>query len=218
MAGYCDEKREVYIHDNSKVDIQIVPYNDLMLAWGEDYPGLSRKNALFALRFNKELSDIEEIIHNGLKKRAEAVLNPPIKNLGVPGIRKLSADFYQWKNELDNNALLDAYKHFVTYTGSIIPALPKKLSGFNTETVNPHHGARDSFAQTLIEHKNQFGNGNSSWSEAATLFEKSGNIISNINEIITNSILGIKSDLKNVPNLLNMVADYEEEAFGLFLP
>lgn len=215
MVGYSEEKQAVYIYDNSRADIQSIPYTDLMLAWGEDYPGQSRKNALFALRLNEQLPDIDEIIQNGLKKRAEAVLNPPVKNFGIPGIRKLSSEFWQWEKDMDSYTLLNAYKHFVTYTGSVVPALPERISRFNSGIADPHHGARDTFARTLIEHKDKFGT--SSWDKAAALLEKSGNIIETINEILTDRIIGIKSNLENIPHLLKQVAEYEEEAFGMFL-
>ncbi len=213
MIGYSDENNQVYIYDNSRAEVQSVPYNDLMLAWGEDYPGQSKKNALFAFQFDERVADVDEIIRNGLKRRAETVLHPPTQIFGIPGIRRLSSEFGLWEKDLGPKDLRAAYEHFVTFTGSVVPALPEKLSGFQSGIEDPHHGARDTFARTLIQYKDQHGD--SSWEEAAVLFKKSGNLIGKINEIITNTLMGQGSEQSIVPDLLKTVADCEEKAFSI---
>lgn len=180
-----------------------------------DYPGQSKKNALFAFHFNERIAEADEIIHNGIKQRAEVVLNPSTQILGVPGIRKLASAFGRWEKELSKENLRAAYEHFVTFTGSIVPALPEKLSDFQSGIKDPHHGARDNFARTFLGLKDQYGN--SSWQEAAVLFEKSGTLIGKINEVITDTLLGHSCERGNIPDLLKMAAAFEEEAFGILM-
>ncbi|WP_368487956.1 BtrH N-terminal domain-containing protein [Clostridium sp. BJN0013] len=49
MVGY--DENYIYIHDNSKEKIQRVCYDDLRLAWENDYIGISKKNAYFGIEF-----------------------------------------------------------------------------------------------------------------------------------------------------------------------
>lgn len=47
MIGY--DEANVYVHDNSKTEVQTIPIAELELAWAEDYIGISKKNAYFGI-------------------------------------------------------------------------------------------------------------------------------------------------------------------------
>ncbi|MDD5765900.1 MAG: BtrH N-terminal domain-containing protein [Candidatus Marinimicrobia bacterium] len=216
MVGYCDEDEVVYVHENSKTEVQTVSYRDLMSAWCEGYmAGQAKKNALFAIQFNDRPSDAHEIVKTGLKKRAKMVLNPPVKFLGIPGMRLLSADFMNWEKEMNPATYIEALKHFVTFTSSVVPALPRRLSKFDSGIPDDHRAMRDKFADILTRNQSEYGN--ISWEKAADLFKKSGGLIGQITEMITEYILDNSRSLKEIPGLLGQSADYEEEAFTAFL-
>jgi hypothetical protein len=216
MVGYCDQEEVVYVHDNSKAEVQTIPYQELMLAWREGYSaGQARKNALFAIQFHTQVPNVPGIVYNGLKKRAECVLTPPVKILGIPGIRGLSADFGKWGNVLESSAYTEALKHFVMFTASVVPALPSQLAEFDTGIPDSHQGTRDAFAESLLQNLSEYGN--TSWEKAADLLRKSGDLIGQMTGVITEYLLNHHYDLQEIPELLKQVADYEEEAFRIFL-
>lgn len=212
MVGYSDKEEVIYVHDNSRSEVQVVPYKDLILAWRADYPeGEAKKNTLFAIQYNDQPAEAKEIIHNGLKKRAELALNPPVRFLRISGIRMLSTDFLNWEKELDATQYTEVLKNVVMFTASVIPGLPPKLTEFNTGIPDSHQAARDKFADILVQSRSEYGN--ISWERAASLFRKSGNLIGQMTEIITEYIIDNRQNMKEIPGLLNQIADYEEEAF-----
>lgn len=215
MVGYDEQKQIVYIHDNSQVNICELTYSDLEMAWKDGFPGQSGKNAFFGLDFNCDMIDIEEFIKKGLKKRAQMNLNPPIKNFGMSGMRKLSKDIVKWEAEMDEDNYTNALKNLVTFTSSTVPELPRELRNYDTGIDNPHKGARDKFAKALMREKDKLGT--PVWEVAAELFFESGEMIGKITEILTDKLLKNITDIGEVSKLLNKIADTEEKAFNMFL-
>ncbi|MCX8129451.1 MAG: BtrH N-terminal domain-containing protein [Clostridia bacterium] len=213
MVGYSDEEQVAFVYDNSRPELQSVPYSDLSAAWEEDSPGQYKCNTFFAIQFGEQVPDIRDIINKGWEKRARAVLEPPVSFLGIPGIRKLSNELLSWEEELPEDRYKQALTHFVTFSGSVVPSLPRKLSSYDTGIADRHQGARDRLAEVLCEFCDEYGNG--SWKKAAAYFEKSGNLIGKVSEIITDCIIDNNNSLKGVPELLKQVADYEEEAYNI---
>lgn len=214
MVGY-DEKN-VYVHDNSKMEVQSIPIDDLQQAWANDYIGISKKNAYFGIDMNCPNHDISYIVQHGIGTNANLYLNSPLSFIGKKGIDRLIKEFPTWENIFAKNELRNIYLHFIEYTGSILPELPYELNQNNSGIFNPHQASRDMFSAALLKYKSI---GTSSWEEAAHYFQISGRIIEEIvNEFIkdVNQQCFSRSDMY-IP-LFEKLRNTENKAFKALLP
>lgn len=216
MVGYDD--KGVYIHDNSKTDVQVIPYGDLRSAWENGYIGISKKNACFGIHFRQPNYDMRDIMQKGLSINADNFLNPPIGFMGIRGIEKLIKEFSAWKNSFDDSTLCEIYKHFITYTGSVLPELPEKLNEYSTGIDNPHRGSRDRLSTVLMQYKDSIGV--SSWENAAIAYKKSGEVIEQLVNGFTQDILDNSfSNTHKHTELFLQLKQIEEKAHReLFIP
>lgn len=176
MIGY--DETNVYVHDNSKAEMQTIPIAELELAWAEDYIGISKKNAYFGIDMRSPETDTAWIIQKGIGKNAETYLSSPLSFVGQRGLDRFIGEFPEWKNIFPEEELLKIYFHFIEYTGSILPELPYEISGQRSGIINPHRASRDKFAQALVRYKDSLGE--EAWEDAAHHFQKSGEIIEKI--------------------------------------
>lgn len=126
-------------------------------------------------------------MQKGLSINADSFLNPPLGFMGIRGIEKLIKEFPAWKNNFDASALCEIYKHFVTYTGSVLPELPEKLNEYSTGIENPHRGTRDRLSTVLMQYKDSIGV--PSWENASIAYKKSGEVIEQLVNGFTQDIL-----------------------------
>ncbi|SKC73340.1 Butirosin biosynthesis protein H, N-terminal [Maledivibacter halophilus] len=214
MVGYDDN--EVYIYDNSKIGIQIIPNNDLRLAWEDGYAGFSRKNSYFGIEFSDIVMSDKKVIQAGLKGMAKRFLKPKLGFMGTKGLTKLIKEFSLWRNMYNKDILKDIYMHFIKFTGSVLPELPKQLNKMNSGINNPHRGTRDLMSKALITYSSQYGNEN--WEKASILFERSGNIIEQVSNYMIKDVLN--DDFSNMSKYIELfyaIQNYEVKAFNLLL-
>lgn len=210
MTGY--DEANVYVHDNSKAEVQIIPIAELELAWAEGYIGISKKNAYFGIDMKSPETDMAWIVQKGMGKNAEAYLSSPLSFIGQRGLDRFIGEFPEWKNIFSEEELQKIYFHFIEYTGSILPELPYEISGRRSGIINPHRASRDKFAQTLVKYKDFFGEG--AWEEAAHHFQKSGKIIEKIVDGFIEDVMNCSfgQPEKYIP-LFQALRGCEEEAF-----
>ncbi|MBZ9637606.1 BtrH N-terminal domain-containing protein [Clostridium sp. FP1] len=214
LVGYDDN--EVYVQDNSKTGIQTILNNDLRLAWAEDYEGFSRKNTYFGIEFEGTILNDKTVIEAGLKGMSKRFLEPTVGFMGTKGITSLIKELSLWSNTYNSGMITAIYKHFITFTGSVLPELPKELDEMNSGINNPHRGSRDLMAKALRTYASQYGNDN--WKRASVLFEKSGNIINQISNHMVKDILNSYfTDTAKYVELFGIMQNYETEAFHNFL-
>ena len=58
LSSFAPLKFKLYVHDNSKTEVQSIPIAELELAWEEDYIGISKKNAYFGIDMKSPETDI----------------------------------------------------------------------------------------------------------------------------------------------------------------
>lgn len=209
MVGYDD--KSVYIHDNSKDDVQVIPFEDLCHAWENGYIGISKKNAYFGISFRQPNYDMRDIMQKGLSINADNFINPPIGFMGIRGMEKLIKEFSSWKNCFDVSTLCEIYKHFVTYTGSVLPELPEKLNDNSSGIENPHRGSRDRLSTALMQYKDSIGF--PTWEQAAIAYQESGTIIEQIANGFTQDILDNSfSEANKYISLFSQLKQAEEKA------
>jgi len=211
MVGYDDEQQCIYAHDNSRPEVQCVPYSDLKEAWNVNNPGQGQKNTLYVLEFDEHIPTQEEIVRNGLRKRARVFLNPPVGFAGVAGMRKLAADFNRWPTELNETQFEASLRHLVTFTCSVLPLPPARLLPFPPQIPDPHQAVRDRFSADLAELARLYA-----WpelNETAAALRRSGEHIQTVTERATDYLLGDTAALKTIPALLQDIAGEEESAW-----
>lgn len=210
MTGYDEEN--VYVHDNSKAEVQTIPVAELELAWAEDYIGISKKNAYFGIDMKTPETDMTRIVQKGIGKNAEAYLFSPLSFRGQRGLDRFIMEFPDWADIFTEEKLQRIYTHFIEYTGSVLPELPYEISGRKSGIFNPHRAARDKFAQALLKYEDSLGT--CTWEGAACHFQKSGEIIEEIVDGFIEDVAGhsFRHPEKYVP-LFQALRGCEEEAF-----
>ena len=213
MVGY--DANRVYVHDNSKIGIQAIPNDDLMSAWAEGYPGFSKKNSYFGIASNESVLNDKSVIEAGLKAMAMQFLEPKVGFMGTKGLTRVIKELPLWADTYNNDILKAIFKHFITFTGSVLPELPKELDKMNCGIDNPHRGSRDLMAKALTAYAGQYGNDH--WEKASTLFEKSGAIIEQITNYMIKDVLNSNfTDTAKYAELFGLMQHYEVKAFNLF--
>lgn len=213
MVGYDDEKEIVYVLDTGRDNEQIIPYSDLEKAMNINVPGFSKKNTLFKINFGESINLVEDIVYNGLKKKADFNLNPPVSFMGISGIRKFIKEFPDWKNELVEEDYINAIKHLLEYIG-FPPSLPFRLnSNGNEENSCRRAAARDRLANLLKYCSNEYNE--LAWKKAAEIFDDSGKEITKVSNILTEFLLDKNNNLNKITDIFVRIANKEEKAYKI---
>jgi hypothetical protein len=130
-----------------------------------------------------------EVARKGFSYKAEKFLNPPVKLFGVPAMRRLAEEIFEWDNK-------KCFEHMATYA-TTPPMLPK--------TFENSHGMRFWQADVLNTLGRKYGI--DEWVEASTLFRRSGE------EIIDLSKASLEQDRQQISEDLTKIADIEEKAY-----
>lgn len=210
MVGYDDERQVALVQDCDRAEVQGIPYADLEAAWSINVPGLGKKNTFYTFTFNKRVADVETIARQGLLKRANAMLEAPVSMLGLKGMRKLAHELPQWPAELDARQLHVSLRHLAEFTG-FPPIMPNRLTGYDAP--DNHGGGREVFAGLLQRLAQDYGE--SAWTEAAPLFQKSAHELEKLTDSVVDFILGKSRSLNTASMLLSGIADIEDRAFRI---
>ncbi len=212
MVGYDDARKAVLVLDCDRPEVQVVPYTDLEAAWNVNIPGLGKKNTFYTFAFNDRVADVETIAREGLLKRASAMLEPPASMFGIKGMRKLARELPHWPEELDPEQLDVSLRHLVEFTGAP-PIPPLRLMGFagDMDVPDNHTAGRDIFAGLLRQMATEYEM--PAWTDAAALFEQSGQALAALTDTMVDHILGERNTLELASELLTEIADLEKQAF-----
>lgn len=214
MVGY--DETQVYVHDNSKVGVQTISVEDLRKAWANDYLGISKRNTYFGIDMKVPEKDISYIMQSGISKSAKMYLEPSLGFMGKRGLNKLMKEFPTWKNTFEKKTLNKIYLHFIEYTGSTLPELPAKISGYNSGIINPHQAQRDKFADTLEKYADTIGD--ATWKEAAIIFRESGKVIESINNDFIEDVMNQSfEEVEKYVWRFQTIKENEENAFKKLL-
>ncbi|HWQ46003.1 MAG TPA: BtrH N-terminal domain-containing protein [Longilinea sp.] len=211
MVGYDDRKEEIYVLDNGLPEVQAIPYIDLQAAWDVHSPGLGEKNTFFWLDFNPKIATQEEIARVGLKKRAQMFLNPPLKFMGLPGLKKFAAEFPHWDAELTPQGLHESLMHLVTFTCSMVPMPPQRLLPYPIGHVDHHQATRDRFAELLSDLARQYHI--PAWEQAAVSFRESGRYIQELTDTICDHLQSGLLDTHKIELAIDKIVIWEEKGF-----
>ncbi len=90
LVGYDDE--HAYLADTGFESIQKTSLKSFELARGSKYKPFPPKNHYATFKFPKSLPRLSEAITKSIRTVAEQMLNPPMRNLGINGIRKFGEE------------------------------------------------------------------------------------------------------------------------------
>lgn len=119
LAGYDADKRQVLVADRDQAMHQ-VSLEDLAKARGSKFKPFPPRNALYSFDFSKKHLPQQEDVRKAIREVVKGMLKPPIKNLGVAGIRKAADRLIEWPKIMDARQVrltcFNAYI-FIDYTG-----------------------------------------------------------------------------------------------------
>jgi len=153
--------------------------------------GMSKKNTIRVFFLPEDLPNELELAKKGFKYRVEKMLNPSVDIFGIPAMKKLSKEIFDWQNE-------SSFDHLIVYA-TIPPHLPKSFNNSN--------GMRKwkSFVFNKLGEKYKIPE----WIEVSKIFETSGKLFTEICKAAR------KRDRKQISDLLIEAAYIEEKAYML---
>jgi len=191
VVGYDDEEQAVFVHDCSHKNVQKIPYDEFENSLDVKVPGMSKRNTIRAFTLPRVIPSEFEVAKKGFSYKAERFLHPPVRLFGIPAMRKLADETFEWDNK-------KYFEHMVTYA-TTPPLLPR--------TFENSHGMRFWQADVLKALGDKYNV--SGWTEASKLFRQSGERIIKLCQV------ALKQDKQSVSNTLTEIADIEEQAYKL---
>jgi len=103
-AGYDPETRQVLIADRD-LELHAVSWDALSNARNSTYKPFPPKNRLYKYDFTEFHPPNSDDLLQSIRETAGLMLNPPISNIGVKGIRKTAKQILKWHETMDEDAL-----------------------------------------------------------------------------------------------------------------
>ncbi len=113
VAGIDEEKGVAYVADTNFSGLQEIKLKDLEEARDSRHRPFPPRNRWYTLKVPEELTPLSKAIQKALTKNYQEMLNPPIKNLGLKGMKYFAQDIVNWPQEIApsflNPALVNTY-------------------------------------------------------------------------------------------------------------
>ncbi len=213
MVGYDDAAEEIYLFDCGRDERLALSYDNLMLAMGAQYAGLSKPNTICKIRMEQPGSQ-RHIIKAALTHRAALFVKPPTSFLGVNGMRKLANELPGWEKELGRDETVKVLRQMTEFFGSV-PQTPNRLLGMDEDDDITFMCSRDKMSRLYGELGEEYKS--ALLKKASGLFGESGLIFENLCDAFIDYILGKRQSLGDVRNDILSIADLEYKAFSLIL-
>jgi hypothetical protein len=104
VCGYDAETRQVLVADRDK-ELHPVSMDDLEKARGSTYKPFPPKHKWYTFDFSGKRQPTVDEVRQAIAEQVQGMLEPPISNLGVKGIRKAAKRAPKWPNVMDKEAL-----------------------------------------------------------------------------------------------------------------
>ncbi len=211
VSGYCDQKKCIYLYDNSLEEIQELPYSSLKLALDIKGEGYADPCGIYCFSFQDNLPEVRELALNGFRAKAVRMLNPDEDTCGIKAMYRLSREFGQWRKDAANEEFRKCLLNITRYTGITIFA--DNLMPLEKRMDFPSCASRDVIASNLRETGSLYGNKH--FIKAAGMFTQSGKYISVMTRILTNYLLDKDDALTQISGIIKRIAEIEETAYKL---
>lgn len=188
------DENNVFAADTNFREIQKTSLDNLKKARSAKGP-FSSNNLSFKINHVPAEVDFAHCVRNAVRKTAKQMLNPPIKNLGISGIRKFSKEILNWCNR-SNNLQKDFELHYIMFekAGTGGAGFRKLYCEFLKESLQY---LNDKNIETTY----------SIYSETAAEWTKISNKIKKAPES-----KNVDEELMKISSMINLQADREEEA------
>lgn len=103
VCGYDAETRQVLIADREGV--YPVSMEDLAKARGSKYKPFPPMHKWYTFDFSNKRQPTADEVREAIAEQTKAMLEPPISNVGVKGIREAAKRALKWPNEMDEEEL-----------------------------------------------------------------------------------------------------------------
>ena len=103
ICGYDAETRQVLIADRDGV--YPVSMEELAKARGSKYKPFPPKHKWYTFDFSNKRQPTADEVREAIAEQAKAMLEPPISNVGVKGIRKAAQSALKWPDQMDEDEL-----------------------------------------------------------------------------------------------------------------
>lgn len=104
VCGYDPDTDEVLVADREEV-LHPVTMEALAKARGSTYKPFPPKNLWYTFDFGQKRQPTADEVRQAILEQAQAMLEPPIRNIGVKGIRKAAQMVPKWPEKLDADEL-----------------------------------------------------------------------------------------------------------------
>jgi hypothetical protein len=193
VVGYDDEEEVVLVHDCTCKEVQKIPYVEFERSLNVSTPGMSKKNTFRAFALPENIPSEFEVAKVGFPYKAQRLLEPPVKLFGIPAMRKAAREILEWDNP-------KCFEHMVAYA-TTPPMLPRTYENSN--------GMRFRQADVLKALGDKYAV--DSWTEASTMFRRSGARIIKLCEA------AMQQNRQKISETLLDIAEIEEKAYKLLL-
>jgi len=109
LVGYDDEN--VYLADTNFKSIQKTSLKSFELARASKHKPFPPKNYYATFEFPKSLPSLDKVIIKSIRKTAEEMLYPPIRNLGIKGIKKFGEEIVKFPSYSKDTFDLETISH-----------------------------------------------------------------------------------------------------------
>lgn len=214
MIGYDNIKGCAYILDCGIESVQEISYELLEEAMNVESKGLSLKNTVCTIEFEANLKSTIEIAKEGFFRKSTKMLNSPVGFAGIRGMYKLAKEFPYWQEELTMEDYKAVLLNSIMFSGTV-PKIPNCLLGIIEADNIRYMCGREQMSNVLSELGREYQI--SAWSEAAEFFIESGNLLEKVVDKMTEYLIGIRTDLYELPQMMISVAQIEENAYKKIL-
>ena len=115
VIGFNETDKKIIVYDCDKENEQNIDCDLIKNALNVNVPGIGKKNTIHIFHWSKEIPSIKEIAYKSLSLKVDFMLNPPINNLGINGMRKLASEIIKWPIELTENEINKSLQNMVEY-------------------------------------------------------------------------------------------------------
>lgn len=214
MVGYDEESKCVYVQDCGLEGEQVLSMDILEKALAIEKTDISDKNAICILTFDDKLKSVGEIAQEAFTQKAKSQLNPPVKFLGIPGMRKFAKEFPRLQYELTEEQYNQMITNILMFTGTV-PCLPNAVYGSKEKDFVKHMADREELAGVLRTIGKEYGI--TGYEKAADYFMESGVYIQEMSDLLTAYLLQGKATCDSlgdkISELIYRIADIEEQAY-----
>jgi hypothetical protein len=168
-CGYDPEARQVLIADRDE-ELHPVSMEDLEQARGSTHKPFPPKHKWYTFDFTHKRPPTASEVRQAILEQAQPMLEPPIRNIGVEGIRKAARAVVRWPDSMDDKALrwalFNAYIFISPVGGSGGGAFRYMFSRFLREAAEITGDARLNESAAAFQHVGD------RWQEVAEIFKR----------------------------------------------